>query len=168
VQALTDTHSNFSTIIADYSWMSWRYSGLALILLSVSLLPDSLIRLVSTLSTSAQIAVFHNRPDDDAETIFARGDRLPLSCVDVSSLELIRGIADTVAFQLVGARQNVLAAYQSGDSERDAFQQVRGVGPATATLLTKYISLEGPCSGQPLFTDTLQPQHSNTSLGVPK
>jgi hypothetical protein len=94
--------------------------------------------------------------DDDPETLFARGDKLALACVDVSNIELIRGISDSLAFEIVAARRRIEDAYASTRSEQEAFQQVRGVGPATSMLLTKFIVIQGPCRHKTFFGETLQ------------
>lgn len=125
-------------------------------LLVVSLVPGTVRYVLPTGLTWGA----HPRPEeliaDDAESIFARGDRLPLRCVDVSTLEMIRGVADTLAFQLVEARERVIVAYRNGLRDTEALKRVRGIGPATAERLLSFISLDGECADSPRFEDTLR------------
>jgi hypothetical protein len=126
--------------------VSWRYSGLVLLLLLVSLVPQTMqyvlperLRINSNLRPLALLPT-------DAESIFARGDRLPLTCTDVSTLEMIRGISDGLAFQLVAARERVVNAYLQGEEDVIALQRVHGIGPATAERLLGFIRLDGYCA----------------------
>jgi len=131
--------------------MTWRYSGLALICLLVSLLPGTFDAIVRACAHPRDPVEGYNDVHEDAESVFARGEKLPLRCADVSTLEMIRGIADTLAFQLVATRERVQVAHERGESEVAALQHVHGVGPATAALLARYIRLEGVCQEEPHF-----------------
>ncbi len=151
-----DQVSNFCSIISDLREMTWRYSGLVLCLLFTSLLPGTIACIAPATKELEQPLANQHPSYEDAETIFACGQRLPLHCAEVSSLEMISGISDTVAFQLIDAKEHILASYTRGDSELASLQRVRGVGPATGKLLSKHIRLEGICPAQELFEHTLR------------
>ena len=81
----------------------------------------------------------------DAESVFARGDRLPIQCADISELEMIRGISDTTATNILLARDEMIKRFAQGGSELAALGIARGVGPATAKTLVGFLRFDGAC-----------------------
>ena len=72
------------------------------------------------------------------------GEKLPLACADISSLELIKGISDTLAFELLAKRYDIMrAAFDGNDYE--AIQKARGVGVKTGEYLLRYLDLTTRC-----------------------
>jgi hypothetical protein len=129
--------------------MKWRYSGLVLVLIALAVLPRSAASL-------AELMGFVDEPSpltyqSDIESILATGQRVPLECFDISTLELLRGVSDTLALKILESREEVRKAFNRGASEEDALQRIRGVGPATARTLARYIRLDGECLNQPTF-----------------
>ena len=73
------------------------------------------------------------------------GERLPLACADISSLELIKGISDTLAFELLAKRYDIMRAAVDTD-DRNAIQKAHGVGAKTAEHLVRYLDLTTRCT----------------------
>jgi Holliday junction resolvasome RuvABC DNA-binding subunit len=74
------------------------------------------------------------------------GEKLPLECADISSLELIKGISDTLAFELLSKRYEIMrAAFQ--ETRVKALQRAHGIGEKTAEKLLTYLDLTARCSG---------------------
>lgn len=73
------------------------------------------------------------------------GEKLPLECADISSLELIKGISDTLAFELLEKRYEIMRAAFT-ESPVDAIQRAHGVGEKTAEKILPYLDLTAPCS----------------------
>ncbi len=95
--------------------------------------------------------LFFNRRDEavltkpnDAESLLASGHPLPLLCADISSLELIPGISDNTAVQLLEKRDAIIRAERHGSIE-ESLQLARGIGTKTATKLARYLIANGVC-----------------------
>lgn|GEM_PF-6263301 len=82
--------------------------------------------------------------DADAETLLASGSRIALACADISDLELISGVSDTLAHELLRKRAEIIA-HARHTSATEALQLARGVGTHKAKLLSRFISLEDGC-----------------------
>ncbi len=84
----------------------------------------------------------------DPESNLAAGRPLPLDCVDLWSLELIPGISDALASEIISAR-GTLHFEPMGVSSRQVLRMVRGVGEKKAALLSRYLSINTPCEHTP-------------------
>jgi hypothetical protein len=84
----------------------------------------------------------------DAESMLASGQPIPLLCADMSSLELIPGISDKTALELLEKRNSIILAEES-------LQLARGIGGKTAARLVRYLAVNGVC-------DTVEGYHPNT------
>jgi hypothetical protein len=125
--------------------MNWRFSGLVLLALTVSRAPATLRHLAEGAGLGA--APYSSvTTHSDVESVFAVGGRVPLSCIDVSTLELIRGVSDKLAFSIIDARAQIFEAASRGVSDERALQRARGVGEAIAATLRGYITLSGSCN----------------------
>lgn len=82
----------------------------------------------------------------DPETLLALGERLPLGCADVASLEMISGVSDLLAFGLIEHSGDLIQSVDGGASELDAIKRIRGVGERTGVRLLKYVTLRR-CGG---------------------
>lgn len=82
---------------------------------------------------------------EDPESRLAMGEKLPLACADISTLELIKGISDTLAFELLEKRYEIMRAARDG-SHLEAIQRAHGVGKKTGEKLLKYLDLTTRCS----------------------
>jgi hypothetical protein len=133
--------------------MRWRFTALALLILSVSafrLIAGTTLRVLLPTRPPPRVLVAA-----DAESMLAIGDKLPLRCVDMASLELIIGVSDRLATELLAKREEILSAAHM-TSMHSALQLARGVGEKTATNLTRFLS---PTSEQacPTATTSLIP-----------
>jgi hypothetical protein len=81
----------------------------------------------------------------DPESILAAREKLHLTCSDPSSLELISGISDRLAFELIDKRDEIVRSAQTGVRDEIALLRARGVGAATAKKLLQYLSLSTNC-----------------------
>jgi hypothetical protein len=81
----------------------------------------------------------------DPESTLAARDKLPLACADAANLELIGGVSDTLAFELVEKRDRILNGAQTGLHSEEALQLAHGIGAATARKLLSYLSLSATC-----------------------
>ncbi len=81
---------------------------------------------------------------DDAETLLAFGAPIPLACADMSDLELIPGVSDSVATELLEKRDRIIA-HARENSAYAALQLARGIGVRKAELLSPLLSLEDAC-----------------------
>ena len=72
------------------------------------------------------------------------GYQLPLACANVWSLELIKGISDTLAFELIEKRREILIA-ATRESPESAIQRAHGVGEKVAPKLLRYLSVTERC-----------------------
>ena len=74
----------------------------------------------------------------------AMGLKLPLQCANIFSLELIKGVSDTLAVELLTSRFDIIGHARTG-SHVDAIQRAKGVGETTAKRLLVYIDLAERC-----------------------
>jgi hypothetical protein len=123
--------------------MSWRYAGLTAILL-LTLVASHVPRVLKKRETIPP-AWLIPPSSDDPESALAMGEKLALACADLSSIELIKGISDTLAFELLDKRHDIIRAALKG-SQLDAIQRAHGIGAKTAEKLLPYIDLTAPCS----------------------
>ena len=80
----------------------------------------------------------------DAESELAAGGRIPLGCADISSLELIPGISDTIAISLLEKREAIQLAFRKTSIE-SSLQIARGIGPKNASKIARYLDGERQC-----------------------
>lgn len=73
------------------------------------------------------------------------GEKLPLECADISSLELIKGVSDTLAFEILEKRYDIMRAALKG-SHLEAIQRAHGIGAKTGERLLTYLDLTARCS----------------------
>jgi len=123
--------------------MSWRYSGLTLILILALLVAHA--GLVCKRAENIPPTWLSPPPLDDPESRLAMGEKLPLECADISNLELIKGISDTLAHELLEKRYEIMRAALKGP-HMEAIKRARGVGEKTAERLLTYLDLTAPCS----------------------
>lgn len=123
--------------------MSWRYAGISLILT----IPTITAVVPGLLADDEGISPTWLRepPFTELESRLAMGLPMPLACADASDLELLKGVSDTLAFELIKERQTILQAASRG-SPSDALQLVHGVGPKTAEKLARYLDLVHVCT----------------------
>lgn len=88
----------------------------------------------------------------DPESLLASGQKLAFQCADMWTLELIPGISDTLATELLKERSSILRAARH-EAPEVALQRARGVGSAKGRELSRFISLESACSESELFED---------------
>jgi len=86
-----------------------------------------------------------NPTPTDAESELATGDRIPLGCADISSLELIPGISDTIAISLIEKREEIQHSFEKTSLE-SSLQIARGIGPKNASKIARYLDVERPCT----------------------
>jgi hypothetical protein len=102
----------------------------------------------ATLSKKAdgEAAPMHNMhlwtAQTDAESLLARGELLPLACVGIAELELLRGISDTTAGNLLAARATLLDSRLPAEQ---ALEGVRGIGITKARQFAHFLSLSKDC-----------------------
>lgn len=72
------------------------------------------------------------------------GQKLPIACADVWSLELIKGISDPLAVELIEKRFDIMRAALNG-SHQEAIQKARGIGDKTGERLLQYLALTERC-----------------------
>jgi hypothetical protein len=93
-------------------------------------------------------------PSVDAESLLASGQPLPLDCADIPSLELIPGMSDRTAGELLHQRESIRRATRHKGFE-SSLQLARGIGEKTAPRVARYLSLDGICETEepysPLF-----------------
>jgi hypothetical protein len=82
----------------------------------------------------------------DPESLLAQGGRLPLACADMFALELVPGVSDSLASELLRAGPRIINAAQKGHSQQAALQIAKGVGVQKSHILTRFISVDGPCA----------------------
>ncbi len=80
----------------------------------------------------------------DNETAFALGLRVPVTCADQSTIELIPRLSGRVAAELI-ERDRELLDIASKRGEQDALRTVFGVGDVMAKVLSGYITLTQRC-----------------------
>lgn len=123
--------------------MSWRYAGISLILtipIIAAVVPGRL---------AGDVGIFpawlREPPFTELESRLAMGLPIPLACADASDLELLNGVSDTLAFELIKERRSILLA-TSRSTPADALQLVHGVGAKTAEKLVRYLDLANICT----------------------
>jgi len=128
--------------------MTWRYAALALLLVSFVATRHILAAALSPMYR--HIATSLTAPINDPESILAIGDMIPLQCADVASLELISGVSDSLALELINKRAAILSAARTLTTD-EALQLAHGVGENTAKRLATLISLppDSPCLDSP-------------------
>jgi Holliday junction resolvasome RuvABC DNA-binding subunit len=75
------------------------------------------------------------------------GLKLPLDCANVWSLELIKGVSDTLAFEIIDQRVSIMRAAVNG-THQEAIQKARGIGEKTGERLLHYLNLTERCEVQ--------------------
>jgi Holliday junction resolvasome RuvABC DNA-binding subunit len=78
------------------------------------------------------------------------GYNLAFQCADVWSLELIKGVSDTIAFELLDKRPAIIRAAQKV-TPIEAIQKARGIGEKTGERLLTYLDLTERCEVQERF-----------------
>ena len=89
------------------------------------------------------LALFHLT---DPESLLATGQKLPLACADVASLELISGVSDRLALELIESYPKMHKAVAGGVSEEIALKLAHGVGESKAKTLAHFISISESCT----------------------
>jgi len=125
--------------------MSWRYTGLSVLILLAFL--GVRISLVLSPPPTVDPAWLIPPSHDDPEGRLAMGLKLPLECANIWSLELIKGISDTLALEVLDKRFDIMRAAFNG-SQTEAIQRARGIGEKTAEQLLRYIDLTERCEVQ--------------------
>ena len=122
--------------------MSWRTTGLSILILLAFLA----VRITYLLSRppQAQPSWFLPPSYDDPEGRLAMGHKLPLQCADVWSLELLKGISDTLACEIVAKRFEIARSVRS-EGHLNALQHAHGIGEKTASKLLPYLDLTERC-----------------------
>ncbi|MEN9844952.1 MAG: hypothetical protein RIS36_99 [Pseudomonadota bacterium] len=128
--------------------MSWRYTVLSmLILLSFGALRvPPLFTPPLRVDPSWLIPPSHEEP----EGRLAMGHDLAFQCADVWSLELIKGVSDTIAFELLDKRLTIIRAAYNG-TPLEAIQKARGIGEKTGERILSYLNLTEGCERHERF-----------------
>ncbi len=89
-------------------------------------------------------SIFAPKPICFAEQQFALGRRIDLSSADLFDLELIPGVSDVLANNIINKREQILAIEKDKIKKMNIspFELVHGVGKQTAKKLTKYLRLQ--------------------------
>ena len=84
------------------------------------------------------------KPVSYAEQQFALGRKIPLSSADLYDLELIPGVADNLASNIIEKRSQIILEDQlkTKNSRKLSFEMIHGVGNKTAEKLARYLSPE--------------------------
>ena len=122
--------------------MTWRYTGLTLILVTIPI--GRFISLITQGAPPVEASLLTPPPFSDPEGRLAMGYQLPLACANAWSLELIKGISDTLAFELIEKRREILAA-ATREPSISALKRAHGVGDKVAPKLLRYLSLTERC-----------------------
>jgi DNA uptake protein ComE-like DNA-binding protein len=80
----------------------------------------------------------------DAESLLAINQKLALYRVDLYDLELIPGISERLAEEIITHRDELLrhAASLPKNKQHQSLELIHGIGPKTARQLAKYITFE--------------------------
>jgi len=128
--------------------MTWRFAALSLLItLGV------LTRFVSERAFEANLNSSPypvNVSPSDPESLLATGATLPLACADMWSLQLITGVSDRMAEELLLKRERIIAAAETRPLA-DALQLARGIGKKTGVTLAKLLSTERVCRDEPPY-----------------
>jgi Holliday junction resolvasome RuvABC DNA-binding subunit len=73
------------------------------------------------------------------------GLTLPLACADMWSLELLKGVSDTLALELIEKRYEIMRAAVA-TSDLEAIKRAHGIGEKTAGKLLEYLDLRERCA----------------------
>lgn len=119
--------------------MTWRYAALAFLTLALLFLSQAAVRCLRLFSPPRSTITF--RTASDPESTLALGKKIPLSCLDLSSLELIPGVSGAVARNLLDKRPSILSISKT-ESPILALQYAHGVGEKTSIRLAQFLSLE--------------------------
>lgn len=76
----------------------------------------------------------------DAEHALAVGHRIPINCLDSYNIGLIPTLSDSVRSQIVEQKKEIIGALQIGTELSKALESLRGIGPKTSQLLTRYVT----------------------------
>ena len=76
----------------------------------------------------------------DSETRLAMGHTISLESADMVDLELIPGISDTLAEELISDKDR-LAELAKKIPKEEALETVKGIGEAKAKTIGRYLSL---------------------------
>ncbi|NDC38484.1 MAG: hypothetical protein EBZ48_10585 [Proteobacteria bacterium] len=79
---------------------------------------------------------------EDAETLLVCGRPLRLSVVDRVELELIPGITERMAEQVLANQATLLNQRQQGPSKEQVFVSLHGIGPKRARTLARFLALD--------------------------
>jgi hypothetical protein len=122
--------------------MSWRYTGVSFILIFGALAG----RLPSILVPREPIPLSWLDPPshEDPEGRLAMGLKLSLACADMWSLELLKGVSDTLALELIEKRYEIMRTAFTG-SQVEAIKKAHGIGDKTAEKLLEYLDLRERC-----------------------
>lgn len=85
-------------------------------------------------------------PQSDPESLLAAGERIALGCADLSALELIPGVSDSLAEALLAKRTAIALAHQTSPITT-SLELARGVGPRNAASLARYLGTGDTCEG---------------------
>lgn len=128
--------------------MSWRTTGLSLLIL-ICFIGLRLADLASprpSFDPSWLIPPSH----EDPEGRLAMGYGLAFQCADVWSLELLKGVSDTIAFELLNKRLAIVRAAHKV-TPIEAIQMARGIGKKTGEKLLTYLDLTERCERHERF-----------------
>ena len=128
----------------DTKSMWWRSIALASILMSVVAVRDLMECLAHRSPPLSAPSLPSQLPHYNAESHFARGLPFPLSCATVTDLELLRGITDRLAHNMIQNRAQV-ASTAKIHGATSALTAIRGIGHATAQNLQQYLSVDAAC-----------------------
>ena len=129
--------------------MNSRYAHLAALIILFSLsvtVAERLHQLFAPALLAKTIAVDAR----DNETAFSLGLRVPITCADQSTIELIPRLPGRVAAELI-ERDRELHDMASKGGEQQALKTVFGVGDVMAKVLSGYLSLTQPCEKEQVF-----------------
>lgn len=82
---------------------------------------------------------------NDAESLLAQGRPLSLLCSSAQDLELLLGVTDRVASELLREAES-LVRLAPVIGEEAAFERVHGIGPKRAAFFATHLSLNNSCS----------------------
>jgi|688.fasta_scaffold21971_7 hypothetical protein len=125
--------------------MRWRIISLAS-LLSITIALSDCSRFVAARSSHPLLSAAR-RSHTDAESLLAQGRLLPLLCSNANDLELLPGVTDRVAGELL-ASADTLARLTPELAPQDALLHVHGIGPKRAAFFAEHLDLSASCRGR--------------------